>query len=225
MGRRVLLALDTADYVTAANAALGFVAVALAPIDVELAARLILLAAIADALDGIIARRTGGSEVGPYLDSLADVASFGVAPAAMVLAATTPLSTAQDYGTIVFGAAFVGAAVLRLALYTAYDTGKPATEGVQTTLAATILAAGLLSGAPTWALVVGLGIFATLMLGERVYPDLRVRDAFVMGGIQAAAIAFPAPFGSVFPRALLAWAMAYLLLAPSFYPGPEGKRS
>ncbi|MFP4530545.1 MAG: protein sorting system archaetidylserine synthase [Halodesulfurarchaeum sp.] len=225
MGRRVLSALDTADVVTAANAALGFVAVAVAPFDVELAARLILLAAIADALDGIIARRTGGSEVGPYLDSLADVASFGVAPAAMVLATTVPEWTAQDYATIALGAAFVGAAVLRLGLYTAYDTGKPSTEGVQTTLAATILAAGLLSGAPGWTLVVGLGVFALLMLGERVYPDLRVRDAFIMGGIQAAAIAFPAVLGSVFPRALLAWAVAYLLLAPPFYPGPEGKRS
>ncbi len=225
MGRRVLDALDWADTVTATNAALGFIAVAVAPTNVELAARLILLAAIADALDGIIARRTGGSEVGPYLDSLADVASFGVAPAAMVLAATNPLTGLTDYATLALGAAFVGAAVLRLALYTAYDTDQPYTHGVQTTLAATILAAGLLSGAPIWSLGAGLGVFAILMLGERTYPDLRVRDAFIMGAIQAAAIGFPAVYGSVFPRGLLAWAVAYLVLAPRFYPGAEGKRS
>ena len=225
MGPRVLEAIDTADVVTAINAALGFVAVAVAPTNVDLAARLILLAGITDALDGIIARRTGGSAVGPHLDSLADVASFGVAPAAMVIFLAAPLPTLRWYGTVALGAAFVVAAVLRLGLYTAFDTNEPSTHGVQTTLAATILAAGLLAGAPTWSVIVGLGLFAILMLGDRVYPDLRVRDALIMGAIQALAILFPVVYGSIFPRVLLAWAMAYLLLAPRFYPGPEGKRS
>jgi CDP-diacylglycerol--serine O-phosphatidyltransferase len=115
--------------------------------------------------------------------------------------------------------------VLRLALYTTYDTEKRATEGVQTTLAATILAAGYLSGAPIWAVVVGLPVFAVLMLGGRVYPDLTTRDAVVMGVIQAGAIAAPSAFGAALPRGLLAWAVAYLLLAPRFYGGAEGKRS
>ncbi|AOW80420.1 CDP-diacylglycerol-serine O-phosphatidyltransferase [Halodesulfurarchaeum formicicum] len=184
---------------------------------------MILLAGIADALDGIVARRWGGSEVGEFLDSLADVASFGVAPAAMVIAT---LGGAQQVGVgIAFGAIFVGAAVLRLALYTAYDTNQAYTHGVQTTLAATILAAGLLSGVPTVGLLSGLFVFALLMLGEMTYPDLRVRDAVVMGGIQTAAILAPMTLHSIFPRGLLAWALAYLLLGPWFYDGAEGKRS
>ncbi|APE95758.1 protein sorting system archaetidylserine synthase [Halodesulfurarchaeum formicicum] len=221
--RRALRALGPADLITAANAAIGFVAVALAPVDPAIAARLILLAGIADALDGIVARRWGGSEVGEFLDSLADVASFGVAPAAMVIAT---LGGAQQVGVgIAFGAIFVGAAVLRLALYTAYDTNQAYTHGVQTTLAATILAAGLLSGVPTVGLLSGLFVFALLMLGEMTYPDLRVRDAVVMGGIQTAAILAPMTLHSIFPRGLLAWALAYLLLGPWFYDGAEGKRS
>ena len=48
----------------------------------SLAVTLILIAAILDALDGRIARLIKGtSEVGKELDSLADVISFGVAPA------------------------------------------------------------------------------------------------------------------------------------------------
>lgn len=223
MGLRVFEALDPADAVTATNAALGFVAVAVAPSDPSLAARLVLLAAIADALDGIVARRTGGSAIGPTLDSLADVASFGVAPAALVVAAAEGWSSPRI--AIPLGALYVGAAVLRLALYTTYDTEKRATEGVQTTLAATILAAGYLSGAPIWTVVVGLPVFAVLMLGGRVYPDLTTRDAVVMGVIQAGAIAAPRAFGAALPRGLLAWAVAYLLLAPRFYGGAEGKRS
>ena len=76
--------LGLADAVTVANAAVGFLAVIAATVDVTLAARLILLAAIADGLDGVVARHRGSTPAGPYLDSLADVASFGVAPAALV---------------------------------------------------------------------------------------------------------------------------------------------
>jgi len=78
--------LGAADAVTVANAALGFLATAAALIDVTLAARLILVGAITDALDGIVARRRGSTPAGVYLDSLADVASFGVAPAVLVVA-------------------------------------------------------------------------------------------------------------------------------------------
>jgi CDP-diacylglycerol--serine O-phosphatidyltransferase len=51
----------------------------------ELAAILIILASILDGLDGRIARLTGTtSEFGVQFDSLADVVSFGVAPAFLV---------------------------------------------------------------------------------------------------------------------------------------------
>ena len=79
--------LGLADVVTVSNAAVGFLAAVAATVDVGLAARLLLLAAIADALDGVVARRRGGTAVGPYLDSLADVGSFGVAPALLVTGA------------------------------------------------------------------------------------------------------------------------------------------
>jgi len=57
--------LGLADAVTVANAALGFLAAAAALVDVGLAARLILLGAMADALDGVVARYRGGMRTGP----------------------------------------------------------------------------------------------------------------------------------------------------------------
>ncbi|MFW5965308.1 MAG: protein sorting system archaetidylserine synthase [Halodesulfurarchaeum sp.] len=225
MGPRVLRALTLPDVVTTTNAVLGFFAVVAAMHDVSLAARLILLAAIFDAVDGILARRYGGSAVGSYLDSLADVASFGVAPATMMVVASPNEPAWLSWGAVALGGIFVGSAVVRLGLYTAYDTDQAATKGVQTTLAATILSAGLLAGVPETVLVGSLGVFAVLMVGEWRYPDLRVRDALLMGGIQAGAIVGPGVLWGVFPRALLAWALAYLLLAPGFYGGAEGKRS
>ena len=221
--------LGLADAVTTLNAALGFVAVAVAPANVSLAARLVLLAAIADALDGIVARHQGGSELGEILDSLADVASFGVAPALIVLEATTGTGAGgwpmDRYLGLAFGAAFLAMAVIRLGLYTAFDTDEASTEGVQTTLAATILAASVLAGVPSAVIFWALPAFAVLMILPIHYPDLRVRDAFLMGALQAAAIGFPFRWESLLPRVLLAWALGYLVLGPWFYPGPEGKRS
>jgi len=189
------------------------------------AARLILLAAVADGLDGVLARHFGGTEVGEFLDSLADVASFCVAPAVMVVgvvggewgippAAMDPLSVAA----VVVPALFVAAGVARLALYTAYDIGERFTEGVQTTLAATILAAGHLASVADAAVLLGAtAVFAYLMITAVPYPELCARDALGMGIVQVLAIIVPGLFGRAFPRALLVAALGYLLLAPRFY--------
>ncbi|UCD29064.1 MAG: CDP-diacylglycerol--serine O-phosphatidyltransferase [Planctomycetota bacterium] len=59
---------------------------ALAPSFLSIAAWMLLSAMICDALDGRVARRTGRtSKFGAQMDSLADMVSFGVAPALMVM--------------------------------------------------------------------------------------------------------------------------------------------
>ena len=50
------------------------------------AAILLAIAAVGDMLDGPIARRLGSSMMGAALDNLADLISFGLAPAFAVLA-------------------------------------------------------------------------------------------------------------------------------------------
>ena len=211
-GLRFVGRLGVADAVTVGNAALGFVAVALAGRP-ELAARLILLAAVLDAVDGILARRYGGSDAGPYLDSLADVASFCVAPAALVVAVAGPTPVA-----VVVGAAFVAGGVTRLGLYTAYDSDATETEGVQTTLAATVLAAAVLAGFVTpLVLVVLAGVLAVAMLARVTYPDLHPQDASVMGVVQTAAILTRGWVGRGSAYALLFLAVAYIVFAPRLY--------
>ncbi|GAA0453865.1 protein sorting system archaetidylserine synthase [Halococcus dombrowskii] len=228
---RFVAALSLADGVTATNAALGFLAAALAPFSPPLAARLVLLAAVADGLDGVLATHVGSTPVGEFLDSLADVASFCVAPALLVVSTVRLERGMTPEGTgwlaLAVAALFVVSGVVRLGLYTAYDVERGQTEGVQTTLAATVLAAGLLAGIATPAVLIGAtAVFAGLMVAPIGYPDLRVRDALVMGVVQAGAIVAPTVLFRVFPRALLVCALAYLVLGPRFYPtGGEGKRT
>ena len=91
-----------ADFLTLANGACGTAAIFLAmdhvrvaSVDKVYAAGLLVIAALAfDVLDGRIARwRHDASPLGRELDSLADVISFGVAPACLAYAVgmTTPL--------------------------------------------------------------------------------------------------------------------------------------
>lgn len=216
-----------ADAVTVANGMIGFVACVLVSVDLGLAARAILLAAVADGLDGVIARSRGKTRMGEYLDSLADVASFGVAPALLVYGAVSvELSpgalTPTAVAAVVVSALFVGMAVLRLGMYTAYDVAGRSTEGVQTTLAATVLSAGYLSGVTDpLVLLAGTAVFTYLMVTEVDYPELRARHALPMGAIQAGAIVAPTLLGRALPRVLLAMAVGYLVLGPRFYGRPE----
>jgi len=216
--------MGAADAVTVANAALGFAAAAAAAVDPGLAARLILLAAIADGLDGVLARAYGSTPMGEFLDSLADVASFSVAPALLVFAvarlqwgpfdALTPTVVAA----VGLPALFVSMGVVRLGLYTAYDLGGDSTEGVQTTLASTVLAAAYLGGVTGAAVLLGAtAAFVYLMVAPVEYPELYARDALVLGAVQVLAVAFPGFLDGVFPRALLVAALAYMALAPWFY--------
>jgi CDP-diacylglycerol--serine O-phosphatidyltransferase len=215
--------LGLADAVTVGNAMLGFLAAFVAAHDAVLAARIVLLAAVADGLDGVVARKRGGTPAGPYLDSLADVASFGVAPAMLIASRSADAwALADDPFLFALGlllpAVYVAMAVTRLGLYTAYDSDASETQGVPTTLAATILSAGVLAGFVGPLLLVSLsGLLAGLMVTRITYPDLHPQDALVMGVVQICAIALRGRPGEVFAFALLFLALAYLALGPRFY--------
>lgn len=221
--------LGVADAVTVLNAGLGFLAAAVAAWNPRLAAQLILLAGVADGLDGVLARRYGSSSAGPYLDSLADVASFAVAPAVLVVSITLhgspPDITPLVLTALGIAAAYVMMAVVRLGLYTAHDTADDFTLGAPSTLAATIIAAATLADIldPIW-LLVGLLVFCYLMVSRVRYPDLLARDAFIMGGVHVMAILAPDALDSAFPVALLILAVMYLVFGPRFYWGGYERR-
>ncbi|HKQ66436.1 MAG TPA: CDP-diacylglycerol--serine O-phosphatidyltransferase [Methylomirabilota bacterium] len=123
-----------ADFFTIANAFCGMLAIFEAMMFLStraawhlfLAAALIPVALAFDVLDGRIARgRHSSSALGRELDSLADVVSFGVAPASIAFAAGA--NTRLDQLVLLY---FVGCGVSRLARYNvtaeslATQTGK-----------------------------------------------------------------------------------------------------
>jgi len=227
MSFRLAERLGPADAVTLANAAVGVAAVAVALAGrLDLTARLLLLAAIADGLDGIVARRFGGSSVGPTLDAMADVVSFGAAPAVFVLAvarAGFPPIAVDPTGYVlatVVAALVVCFSLVRAAMYTVHYPGETRRPGIQNTLLASILAAAYLAGLTAPAAVVALaGVLSVLQVAPVPYPKLLTRDAFAMGTVQFAAVLAPRLANRMFPRLLLVAAVAYTVLAPGLYWG------
>ena len=143
----------------------------------EIAAALILFAAVIDGLDGLIARKLNAvSPFGAELDSLSDFVNFGVAPAVLVYAFTL-----DDLGGAgwVFALVFAIGCCLRLARFnvgrTAPDaptrthfTGVPAPAGAVLGLLPLFLALDGLVDVTRAPLAVGvwLGIVGGLMVSR-----------------------------------------------------------
>ena len=117
------------DLLSILNALLGFTAILLVlggrsvtEAAFEYALILILLAAVVDGLDGMVARNVECSPLGEYLDSLADMISFGVAPAIIVYVLFRDFFVVPStYVNIVlaFCGAYVISGLLRLARFNA----------------------------------------------------------------------------------------------------------
>jgi archaetidylserine synthase len=217
----ILKLLRLADAFTIANAALGFLAITYISDAKYLNAEvLLLLAVVADGVDGIVARRFGGGKesMGDYLDIMADYLSFCVAPAILFYqvyfdVAATPFQTLpQDILVGLGSALLVLFGLLRLARHVAKKgpeagrfTGLPTTgAGLLTVL---LIAEGGLGDVVT-ALIVALA--ALLMVTEIPYPKVRGPAAVASGGavIAAAAVLPLFPPGAAIREAVLLVALA-----------------
>ncbi len=101
-----------------------------APSFLSIAVWMIIASMICDALDGRVARKTGqASRFGEELDSLADVVSFGVAPALMmVVLARRELAGHFAQATLFIAAIYVCCAALRLARFNVEATLEEASH-------------------------------------------------------------------------------------------------
>ncbi len=166
------------DLVTLLNALLGFTAVLMvvqSPSNVYHASILIILAVIADGLDGAIARAMEYGVLGENLDSLADVISFGLAPAVIAYAILAPQ---YHYLVCVVSGAFLACGILRLARFNAISAkdgfvGLPiTTSGLSVALYVLVFHNGGWQFFSCGLLAVML-ILAILMISRVYYPKIR----------------------------------------------------
>ena len=130
---------------------------------------MILMAGLLDYLDGKVARKLQvSSDFGKELDSLADLVSFGVAPA--ILAYALKLSD-WGYLGLAIALAFVLCGALRLARYNA-NTFSGSFMGVPITAAGGIIAILIIyfGNIPTLALPLAMLLLSCLMVSKIKVP-------------------------------------------------------
>ena len=225
MGFEVRRRLSVADTVTLCNGVVGFVAGAVAFADLQLAARLLLVAIIADAVDGIVARNGESSTVGPLLDSITDVVSFGATPSLFVYVLLTDAyggigeaGIPLFVGIALLSSVFVVLSVVRTAFYTAYIDTAEERPGMPNTLGTIILATAYLAGITSPpVLAVGTALRAFLMITPFDLPKPGANVAIPMGVVLSVSVVAPRAFGRIGPRVMLAIALLFLALGPRYY--------
>jgi CDP-diacylglycerol---serine O-phosphatidyltransferase len=149
--------------------------------DFERAAWLIVIAGIADTLDGRVARVTRtGSRFGEELDSLVDAISFGVAPALIIY----HLFLTDGAWSWIAGFFYVSAAVVRLARFNVEQAGhaKVAFHGLPSPSAGMLLA--------TFYPFSQTPFFETYLSGLR-WPELMIGLMIVLGLLMMSHVLYP----------------------------------
>ncbi len=171
MGENILKLIKPADIVTLINALLGFASVIMTLRgEVDSALVLVLIAVIADGADGAVARYSGYGVLGANLDSLADVISFGVAPAVLAFVFL------KGYLAWVFAGLFLVCGTLRLARFNVAGK-KDGFEGIPITSGGFVVALFLLvkDYVPYFEYMFALllVILSLLMVSTIEYPKLK----------------------------------------------------
>ncbi len=173
MGENIIKLIKPADIITLFCALLGFSSIIMTFSGQPDAALVLILAAvIADAADGAVARRSGCGVLGANLDSLADIISFGVAPA------VASLVFLKDLGVLAWASAgfFLVCGILRLARFNVAGK-KDGFEGIPITSGGFIAALFLLVRdyvpSAAYVFVLLLFIVSLLMASTISYPKLR----------------------------------------------------
>lgn len=163
------------DLVTLLNALCGFGAIVAVQNEmIHLSCVLILIAAIADGLDGSLARYAGGSEIGGALDSLADVISFGVAPAIIISS-----YMGNGYLTLAAVSFYLICGILRLARFSVSKYNNKFFKGLPITAAGiTVAAIILVDNGQLQPIMMELGsvILGFLMVSSIPYMKIRGKE-------------------------------------------------
>ncbi|WP_240929673.1 CDP-alcohol phosphatidyltransferase family protein [Streptomyces coryli] len=217
--------LTIADLLTLANATCGFLAVyftttgvlmphlseaanedGMARQSAATAVMLILLAAVFDLFDGLVARRLRSSAMGAELDNLSDLISFGLAPAYFVLVYGLVTEGANPGVAVVAAVLVMLAVVLRLARFSATTVPEGVFQGMPSPFGALTVVSIVLLRLPFIPTLLAVTGAAWLMVSRVEYPKPRGRLAAItliwvcvsMGCLMA--WAFNAPGGAALLR-------------------------
>lgn len=139
---------------------------------------LITLGLVCDALDGIVARKFGGSRLGGDLDTLSDTITFVVVPSIMVMKC---YGTAAPFPAFLTGSLVFIMGVLRLARFNTNPTETETLtfEGLPTPWCAITISLTILGGVSPRSGLPFITLLAFLMMSSFSYPKSRERIRYL----------------------------------------------
>ena len=154
-----------------------------------LASVLITIGLACDALDGIVARKFGGSRLGADLDTLSDTVTFVVAPAFMVFAYYGGIH-GRTFSSLLAAGLVLVMGMLRLARFNANPTEGSTTtfQGLPTPWCAITIALLVLAQIPPPYALPIVTVLAFLMMSNVAYPKSRGRATLLALLMVAAAL-------------------------------------
>ncbi len=154
----------------------------------DMALRFIMVAALADAMDGTLARLLhASSNMGKELDSLSDLVTFGAAPAFLFVTRYSEAPTELTFAAMVL---FVASGAYRLARYNGQTSRGDAFCGMPITAAGLLLAAAVggpvdLTAVEAAAVVI---VLSALMVSTAPFPMLKFGWSLLLPALGAAII-------------------------------------
>ena len=169
---------------------------------------LVILSAVFDGIDGFLARKMKTSDLGFSLDSLADLVSFGVAPASIAVV----VFGFSGYALIV-SLIYLTCGTLRLARFNASDRNDELFEGFPITASGIAIVASMLLDRPVLTLALML-ILSILMVSSIPYPKIRDLRLVVVFALVLLAAAILSQFmGDAFMSGSLILAAMFVYMA------------
>ncbi|MDF4252669.1 CDP-diacylglycerol--serine O-phosphatidyltransferase [Streptomyces sp. WMMB303] len=190
--------LSIADTLTLGNATCGFMAVyftttgvliphltgsedgGMARHSAATAVVLMLMAAVFDLFDGLVARKLRSSAMGAELDNLSDLISFGLAPAYFVAVWGMVANDAHQRISVVAAIVVLLAVVLRLARFSCVPMRNGMFQGMPGPFGALTVVSVVLLELPFVPTALGILGVAWLMVSRVEYPKPRGRLAVAM---------------------------------------------
>lgn len=225
--QKSMLELPTAaDIISLLNASFGFLAVMVLCLDevssvdfrLHVSFSLILLALLADGLDGIIARKRGKGALGEYLEAMADMISMGIAPAVFIYTRYQDV-IGENWGFIVTFIIvllfFLLLGVMRLASFHVMKQqevfiGLPASAATIIVLTVSYLKIEVLY------VIISLFVVAVLMVSHVSFPKLKAKLNAIAAVIIFLTMIYGNQYNGTFLYFLLTAILIYVIGGPLF---------
>lgn len=211
--------LSIADIITLTNIIFGFMAVVMIFLnETWFSFSFILLATLADGLDGIVARKTRKSELGEYFEAMADMTSFGIAPAIFVYATYQDVVSCCIYRHIILIIVlilFLSMSVIRLASFHIMKN-KDFFVGLPAPASTIIVILLVFLGIEFLYIVPAIVIVSLVMTSNMHFPKPRLKMDIAAAILIIFTLFIGKNYGSVAPLILLSMIMVYVIAGPVY---------